>query len=108
MSDDQTRLILAAIAEQGARVEALRSEVAAQNVAMARLETEVKLRACPNPGVCNDLMPRVIRLEGEVRSVADLVQQVKGARMTLAGVVAVGSLLSGALGAKIISAFTKQ
>jgi outer membrane murein-binding lipoprotein Lpp len=107
MSDDSIRLILASLEATNAKIEQVRAEVAAQNVAVARLETEVKLRACPSPGACNELLPRILKLEESIRPIQDRIEQVKGARWTLGAMVTAAGFLAGVLGSKLSTLFTR-
>ena len=105
MSDDSIRMILAAIEQTNAKLEQLRSEVAAHGVSMARLETEVRLRACPAPGACTELLQRIAVMEARLRPIEDRLQQVKGAKWSAGAMITGVSLLTGALGAKLLHLF---
>ena len=105
MSDDSIKMILAAIETTNAKLEQLRAEVAAHGVSMARLETEVRLRACPAPGACTELLARITVMEAKLRPIEDRIQQIKGARWSAGAIVTGISLLTGALGAKLLHLF---
>jgi hypothetical protein len=105
MSDDSIKMILAAIETTNAKLEQLRAEVAAHGVSMARLETEVRLRACPAPGACTELLARITAMEAKLRPIEDRMQQIKGAKWSAGAMITGVSLLTGALGAKLLHLF---
>ena len=107
MNDDMMKLLLAAIESQGAKLEQLRAEVAHQSVAVVRLEEQVKSRACPDPGLCLTLAPRLEKLEARIRPIEDRLEQVKGAKWTLGALVTAVGFLAGILGSKLSTLFVK-
>lgn len=107
MNDDVLKMLLAAIEQLNAKLEQLRAEVAQQNLAVVRLEEQVKLRQCPDPGACLALAPRVAKLEEAIRPIQDRIEQVKGAKWTLGAMVAAAGFLAGILGSKLSALFFK-
>jgi len=101
MNDDVLKILLAAIEAQGAKLEQVRAELAQHNLAIVRLEERVKAGACPRPGLCDRLEPRIDALETRLRPIEDRVEQIKGAKWTLGAMVAAAGFLAGVLGSKL-------
>lgn len=97
---NQLLTVLKCISDLSTEIKELRDEVHKGNVHVAKLETEFKLRACPSPGKCESLSPKVEDVDKRLRVFEDGAMQLKGARKVTIILVMICSALGGAIGSK--------
>lgn len=105
MSSDSENLnahLLDAIRSLTAKVDTLGLQVAASNVQMAELKTEMRIRPqCPKPGACLELEVEIAELHKRLTPLEAKLQQSVGGKRMLYVILTICTALGGIIGAKI-------
>lgn len=73
---DGVKSAVAAVNVLQNKVETMAVEMGKTNVAVARMEVELKHRSCPAPGTCNTLAEQVGRMDARINVMEDAIRRI--------------------------------